>query len=160
MRAYQNEVLKPTPSGEGQKKWKLSQALYKTKPPQWKALNTNEAIKFLHPSHASTQVQMLSFALFISPCIFTLHPKKGVWEVGGVPCPSSVVLNSSRAGQNHRNFGFRQCLLLFLILPIRTQLYMHLHTSTEIHKHTCMSTHFRFWPQKPPAPTEQVHDGC
>lgn len=97
MGTYQNEVLKPTPSGEVEKKWKLNQALYKTKPPQWKILNTNEAIEFLHPRHAFTQVQMLSFALFISPCIFTLHPKKGMWEVGGVPCPS-VVLNSSRAG--------------------------------------------------------------
>lgn len=162
MRAYQNEVLKPTLSGEGEKKWKLGQALYKTKPPQWQVLNKNEAIKFLHPRHAFTQVQMLSFALFISPCLFTLQTTKGMWEVGGVPCLSSVVLNSSRAGQKHRNLAFRQCLLLFLTLPIRTQLYMHLHPSTEIHMHTCMSFHTfpYFWPQKPPAPTERVHDGC
>lgn len=141
MRAYQNEVLKPTLSGAGEKKWKLGQALYKTKPPQLQVLNKNETIKFLHPRHAFTQVQMLSFALLISPCLFTLHPKKGIWGVGGVPCPSSVVLNSSRAGQNHRNFGVRQCLLLFLTLRIRTQLYVHLHISTEIHMHTHMSFH-------------------
>lgn len=53
----------------------------------------NEAIEFLHPKHAFTQVQALSFAQYIVPCIFTLTPKKSVREESGAPCPSSVVPN-------------------------------------------------------------------
>lgn len=88
------------------------------------------------------------------PSVFPLAhlpsiPKKGMREVSGAPCPSCHSKPPPGLGRTRVSFGIRWHLLLFPILPIGTQVYMHLHTSTQIHMRSCMNTH--------PASTPRSH---
>lgn len=104
------------------------------------------------PSHRCRPSLLFSiFPLAYSPSI----TKKCMRELSGAPCSYCVILSTIQGWAEPQQ---RWQLLLFPILPIGTQVYMHLHTSTAPHAHVHECTPC-FHPQQPPAPTERVQDG-